>query len=64
MPFCGETGHYAKECKLRKSGSSGAANAVAEIGDLVANLSMEEIDMFAETRTIVMSGRDGWFFDT
>ncbi|KAJ9561508.1 hypothetical protein OSB04_006668 [Centaurea solstitialis] len=42
---CGETWHYARECKLRKSWTSETANAIAEIEDLVANLRLEEIDM-------------------
>ena len=40
---CGETGHYARECKLRKFGPPAAANAVDEIENLVASLSMEEM---------------------
>ncbi|KAJ9557206.1 hypothetical protein OSB04_011820 [Centaurea solstitialis] len=50
---CGETGHYARECKQRKSGPSGgpsaATNAVGDIGALVANLTMEEINMMNVT---------------
>ncbi|KAJ9561022.1 hypothetical protein OSB04_006182 [Centaurea solstitialis] len=61
---CGETGHYARECKQRKSGTPGVANAVTEIGDLVANLSMEEIDMLAVPGTLLMAARGGWFLDT
>ncbi|KAJ9566671.1 hypothetical protein OSB04_002637 [Centaurea solstitialis] len=47
----------------RKSGPL-TTNTVAEIEDLVENLSMEEINMLAETRSMVMASRGGWFLDT
>ncbi|KAJ9558062.1 hypothetical protein OSB04_012676 [Centaurea solstitialis] len=61
---CEETEHYARECKQRKSGTPGIANAVAEIEDLMANLSMEEIDMLAMNGSIALAAIGGWFFDT
>ena len=42
-------GHYARECMLRKYGPSGSANVVVGIEDLVANLTMDEIDMLTMT---------------
>ncbi|KAI3748019.1 hypothetical protein L6452_10830 [Arctium lappa] len=61
---CGETGHYARECRQRKSGPPAAANAVVDLEHLVANLSMDEIDMIAEYSTRVMAGRGGWYLDS
>ncbi|KAI3734277.1 hypothetical protein L6452_13742 [Arctium lappa] len=61
---CGETGHYARECMQRKSGPPAAANAVVDLEHLVANLSMDEIDMIAEDSTRVMAGRGGWYLDS
>ncbi|KAJ9545436.1 hypothetical protein OSB04_025143 [Centaurea solstitialis] len=45
----GETGHYAWECKQRKSGPSTTANAVIGIEELLANLNF---DMIAESRAL------------
>ncbi|KAJ9544770.1 hypothetical protein OSB04_024477 [Centaurea solstitialis] len=66
VPCLRETGHYVIECKLRKLGPSAAANAVAEIGDLAANLTMNEIDIIDITKQIdfVNLDREGWYLDT
>ncbi|KAJ9565484.1 hypothetical protein OSB04_001450 [Centaurea solstitialis] len=67
---CGETGHYARECKQRKSGPSGgpsaATNAVGDIGALVANLTMDEINMMNVTPQahLVNQDKDSWYLDT
>ncbi|KAJ9545520.1 hypothetical protein OSB04_025227 [Centaurea solstitialis] len=67
---CGETGHYARECKQRKSGPSGgpsaATNAVGDIGALVANLTMEEINMMNVTPQahLMNQDKDSWYLDT
>ncbi|KAJ9562187.1 LOW QUALITY PROTEIN: hypothetical protein OSB04_007347 [Centaurea solstitialis] len=50
-------------CQRMKSGTPGVANAVTEIGDLMANMSMEEIDMLAVPGTLLMAARGGWFLD-
>ncbi|KVH95003.1 Zinc finger, CCHC-type, partial [Cynara cardunculus var. scolymus] len=55
---CGETRHYARECKDRKSGPP-AANSFEGIQHLVANLHMEEIDMISEASTRIMAVRGG-----
>ncbi|KAJ9545321.1 hypothetical protein OSB04_025028 [Centaurea solstitialis] len=61
---CGETRHYAKECTMRKSGTSGTISAVDEIENLVTNLSLEEIDMLAVNGSVVLAAKGGWYFDT
>ena len=40
---CGEIGHYARECKDRKSGPM--AHAVEEVANLVANVNLGEVFM-------------------
>ncbi|KVI06666.1 Acyl transferase/acyl hydrolase/lysophospholipase [Cynara cardunculus var. scolymus] len=60
---CGETGHYARECKDRKSGPP-VANYVKGIQHLVANLHMEEIDMISEVATRIVAARGGWYLDS
>ncbi|XP_024990724.1 uncharacterized protein LOC112525010 [Cynara cardunculus var. scolymus] len=59
---CGETRHYARECKDRKSTTS-TANSVEGIQHLVANLHMEEIDMISEASTRIVAARGGWYLD-
>ncbi|KAJ9552894.1 hypothetical protein OSB04_016939 [Centaurea solstitialis] len=61
-----EMGHYARECKLRKSGPPAAANAVGEIGELVANLTMDEINTLNMTPQIhtVSRKKISWYLDT
>ncbi|KAJ9552974.1 hypothetical protein OSB04_017019 [Centaurea solstitialis] len=49
---------------MRKSRTSEIANAVAEIEDLVANMSLEEIDMLVVNGSMVLPARGGWYFDT
>ncbi|KAJ9547395.1 hypothetical protein OSB04_019938 [Centaurea solstitialis] len=54
---CGETGHYARECKDRKSGP--VANAVEEVANLVANVDLGGVYMISSL-TRAMAAR-GWF---
>ncbi|KAJ9551062.1 hypothetical protein OSB04_015107 [Centaurea solstitialis] len=63
---CGETGHYARECKQRKSGPPTTVNAVGEIGELVANLTMDEINTLNVTPQIhvVSQKKISWYLDT
>ncbi|KAJ9567146.1 hypothetical protein OSB04_003112 [Centaurea solstitialis] len=61
---CGETWHYARECKMRKSKTSETTSAVVEIKDLVANLSLEEIKMLVVNGSMVLAARGSWYFDT
>ncbi|KAJ9543865.1 LOW QUALITY PROTEIN: hypothetical protein OSB04_023572 [Centaurea solstitialis] len=63
---CGETGHYARECKQRKSGPPTTANAVGEIGELVANLSMDEINTLNVIPQfhVVSQKKISWYLDT
>ncbi|KAJ9561599.1 hypothetical protein OSB04_006759 [Centaurea solstitialis] len=57
---CGETGHYARECKDRKSGP--VANAVEEVANLVANVNLGGVYMISSlTRAVAARG---WFVDT
>ncbi|KAJ9542149.1 hypothetical protein OSB04_028655 [Centaurea solstitialis] len=57
---CGETGHYARECKDRKSGP--VANAVDEVANLVANVDLGGVYMISSlTRAVAARG---WFVDT
>ncbi|KAJ9566879.1 hypothetical protein OSB04_002845 [Centaurea solstitialis] len=57
---CGETGHYARECKDRKSRP--VANAVEEVANLVANVDLGGIYMISSlTRAVAARG---WFVDT
>ncbi|KAJ9538888.1 LOW QUALITY PROTEIN: hypothetical protein OSB04_031621 [Centaurea solstitialis] len=60
---CRETGHYARECKMRKFGTSETISTVDEIENLVANLSPEEIDMLTVNGSVVLAARGGWYFD-
>ncbi|KAJ9536585.1 hypothetical protein OSB04_un000234 [Centaurea solstitialis] len=57
---CGETGHYARECKDRKSGP--VANAVEEVANLVANVDLGGVYMISSL-TRATAAR-GWFVDT
>ncbi|KAJ9558418.1 hypothetical protein OSB04_013032 [Centaurea solstitialis] len=63
---CGDTRHYARECKQRKSGPPTAANAVGEIGELVANLTMDEINVLNMTSQIhiVSRKKESWYLGT
>ncbi|KAJ9547349.1 LOW QUALITY PROTEIN: hypothetical protein OSB04_019892 [Centaurea solstitialis] len=57
---CGETGHYAREFKDRKSGP--VANAVEEVANLVANVDLGGVYMISSlTRAVAARG---WFVDT
>ncbi|KAJ9565839.1 hypothetical protein OSB04_001805 [Centaurea solstitialis] len=57
---CGETGHYARECKDRKSGP--VANAVEGVANLVANVNLGGVYMISSlTRAVAARG---WFVDT
>ena len=57
---CGETGHYARECKDRKSGPT--ANSVEEVANLVANVDLGGVYMITSL-TRARAAR-GWFVDT
>nr|KAJ0201752.1 hypothetical protein LSAT_V11C600334860 [Lactuca sativa] len=57
---CGEIGHYARECKDRKSVP--VAHAVEKVTDMVASVNLREIFMISSlTREIYARG---WFVDT
>ena len=57
---CGEIGHYARECKDRKSVP--VAHAVEKVTDMVASVNLGEIFMISSlTRAICARG---WFVDT
>nr|KAJ0202827.1 hypothetical protein LSAT_V11C500278000 [Lactuca sativa] len=57
---CGEIGHYARECKDRKSVP--VAHAVEKVTDMVASVNLGEIFMISSlTRAICARG---WFMDT
>ncbi|CAI9269464.1 unnamed protein product [Lactuca saligna] len=57
---CGEIGHYARECKDRKS--IPVAHAVEKVTDMVASVNLGEIFMISSlTREICARG---WFVDT
>nr|KAJ0199823.1 hypothetical protein LSAT_V11C600321130 [Lactuca sativa] len=57
---CGEIGHYARECKDRKS--IPVAHAVEKVTDMVASVNLGEIFMISSlTRAICARG---WFVDT
>ncbi|KAJ9567237.1 hypothetical protein OSB04_003203 [Centaurea solstitialis] len=56
---CGETGHYARECKDRKSGP--VANAVEEVANLVANVDLGGVYM---TNPVAARGRTVVLIDT
>ena len=57
---CGEIGHYARECKDRKSGPG--AHAVEQVTDMVASVNLGEINMIS-SMTRARTAR-GWFVDT
>ncbi|KAJ9557006.1 hypothetical protein OSB04_011620 [Centaurea solstitialis] len=57
---CGETGHYARECKDRKSGP--VANVVDEVANLVANVELGGVYMISSLTRAVAA--QGWFMDT
>nr|KAJ0207727.1 hypothetical protein LSAT_V11C500270100 [Lactuca sativa] len=58
--ICGEIGHYARECKDRKSGP--VAHVVEQVTDMVASVNLGEIFMISSlTRAICARG---WFVDT
>ena len=44
---CGETGHYARECKLRKSGNDDVNVVDGEIADRVAHVHLDEDNFVA-----------------
>ncbi|KAJ9547539.1 hypothetical protein OSB04_020082 [Centaurea solstitialis] len=57
---CGETGHYARECKDRKSGP--VANAVEEVANMVANMDLGGVYMISSLTQATATR--GWFVDT
>ncbi|KAF5775122.1 putative RNA-directed DNA polymerase [Helianthus annuus] len=62
---CGETGHYARECSQRKSGSTvGSTSAidVEKVTNLVANVGLGEVNMLSQYTRIVACR--GWFLDS
>nr|KAJ0187483.1 hypothetical protein LSAT_V11C900478910 [Lactuca sativa] len=56
---CGETGHYARECKDRKSGP--VVHAVEQLTDMVESVNLGEIFMISSLNRALCAR--GWFID-
>ena len=62
---CGETGHYARECSQRKSGSTvGSTSAIdiEKVTNLVANVGLGDVNMLSQYTRVVACR--GWFLDS